>query len=441
MKLWSIWWDLVKKFRPAFSRQRTFLWFAACLAAMMIREDNAGVTSFVRTLGIVGFYYDRMLDFFHSPAINLKIMVRIWVKQVVESDFCYKINGRILLICDGIKTPKEGKKMPAVKSLHQESDSNHKPEYIMGHSCQVIAVLCQALSGFFAIPLIARIHEGIKFSNRDKRTLIDKMNEMMEGLHVGVSAYLLADAYYACKKTARFLLGCGNHLISLWCETHFAPETCPERSEGSQTFQPLSERSFRASPFRIRPWCFSHQGLVKFVLVNHPLHGKTIYMSTDISLDPIQIITAYGLRFKIEFSFKQAINVIGTYAYHFWMKTMKPIKRGSGNQYLHRKSEKYRNMVRRKMNAYHLHLQLGVIAQGILNIISITANETVWYFFRSWLRTIRPGIAPSELVTQKAMRGVFFEFLLSSGEWAAFAKFILKKVDPRQNKVLRLGSG
>jgi len=54
---------------------------------------------------------------------------------------------------DGIKCPKRGKKMPAVKLLHQQSDANTKPEYIMGHSLQAVSVLVGAAHSFFAVPL------------------------------------------------------------------------------------------------------------------------------------------------------------------------------------------------------------------------------------------------------------------------------------------------
>jgi glycosidase len=67
--------------------------------------------------------------------------------------------------------------MPAVKKLHQESQNNTKPEYIFGHSCQTIAIVVNAASSFFALPLACRIHEGLVFSNRDQRTLLDKMVE------------------------------------------------------------------------------------------------------------------------------------------------------------------------------------------------------------------------------------------------------------------------
>ena len=37
--------------RPAFSRQRTFLWFATAVAGLTVRTDLLGVTSIVRALG------------------------------------------------------------------------------------------------------------------------------------------------------------------------------------------------------------------------------------------------------------------------------------------------------------------------------------------------------------------------------------------------------
>jgi hypothetical protein len=100
----------------------------------------------------------------------------IWTKVVLKLfPGVIQVNGRLVLVGDGIKVGKQGRKMPAVKSLHQESESNTKPEYIMGHSFQAVAVLIQAAQSVFALPLTARIHEGVVETNRDKRTLMDKM--------------------------------------------------------------------------------------------------------------------------------------------------------------------------------------------------------------------------------------------------------------------------
>ncbi len=172
--------------------------------------------------------------------------------------------------------------------------------------------------------------------------------------------------------------------------------------------------------------------VVQFVLVDHPKRGKIILLCTDLELDPLSILALYGLRFKIEVSFRQAVHTIGTYAYHFWMKEMTKIKRGSGNQYLHRKSDYYRMMVRRKIAAYHRYIQLGLVVQGLLQYLAVAFPRQVWNSFGSWLRTMKPDLEPSELVVATALRNSFPEFLLNSPNTHFFKKFIATKFDPHR---------
>lgn len=72
MKLWISWWSFMKEFRPCFSRQQTFFWFVLVAICVTIRVDFAGATSLIRAMGLDEFYYDRMLDFFHSTGIDLQ---------------------------------------------------------------------------------------------------------------------------------------------------------------------------------------------------------------------------------------------------------------------------------------------------------------------------------------------------------------------------------
>ncbi len=463
MTLWIHWWNAIWLLRPACSRTRSFMWFATAVAGLTVRTEMLGVTSVVRALKLHPRFYDRLLDQFHSEAIGLDRLAALWARVVLRLfPHPLRVHARLVLVGDGIKAAKRGKKMPAVKLLHQQSDSN-KPEYIMGHSLQAVSILMHAAKSVFAVPLAMRIHEGLVWSNRDRRTLLDKMLTLLGIVDIGQTFYFVGDAYYAAGKIIKGLLDQNNHLVSRMKSNAVAyaphvqhgpqkrgrPRIYAQKIALKSLFQDKQALQQAPSPvYGEKNVTLEYRScdllwrpaarIVRFVAVIHPTRGRCLLMCTDTTLSALEIIGLYGLRFKIEHSFKQAVRVIGALSYHFWMKTMKPLRRKNGNQYLHRESLDYRNAVKRKINAYHLFIQAGLVSQGLLQYLAAVFPQLVWDSFGSWLRTIRPGIPPSELVVATALRQRLPLFLLDTAANNSFAKFIIIRQDPDKMELFRL---
>jgi hypothetical protein len=397
-----------------------------------------------------------MLHLFNSRAVNLKILQQLWVNLVFRQfSGIVQINGRGIIIGDGIKIGKEGKKMPGVKLLHQDSESNSKAEYIMGHSLQVIAVLAKGLSTYFAIPLVGKIHEGIKLYCGDKRTLLDKMFEMLIGVNLTAGFYFVADKYYCSGRFMKQLVAKDIHIVTMMkrgAVAYFTPTEPIEKRRGRPRKYGAKVKLFdlfdMVTPFIKVPmpdnnkiiieYCVVHLlwrplgSLVQFVLVRHPEKGLSIVMSTDLTADPLSLILIYSLRFKIEVMFKQAIHQIGAFMYRFWLKMMPPKKRGTGDQLLQLASTKFKEGVLRKLHAYHLFIQLGLIAQGLIQYLSMHHYQTVWKCFGTWLRTIRPNTLPSEKVVSLALSRTYIAFLIDGTKQTIFKKFLRDRTDISQ---------
>lgn len=437
-----------------------------CVLGITLRTEHRGVTSIIRALGLQEKCYGNLLNAFHSASVDLALLSKLWTQAVLnQMPGVLKEHGRLLVVVDGIKVAKQGKKMPAVKCLHQESDSNTKAEFIMGHSQQAVSLLVKANESILAVPLATRIHEGIVLSNRDRRTLPDKMLTLLKELEITQPLYCIADAYYCSHKIISGLLKDQNHLITRAKTTAVAyrqPRKTNAKRKGRRRiygekvllrslFSEDQQMVEAPSPvygeknitvyYREVDLIWKPAGrLVRFVIIIHPVRGRCILMSTDTSLSGLEIVRLYGLRFKIELAFKHAVHVIGTFDYHFWMKDMKPLKRRNGNQYLHRTDEKYRESVKRKIHAYHLHIAAGTIAQGLLQILAARQSELVWQSFGSWLRTIRPSVAPSEWVVAMALRNTFAQFLADSAGRQVLAKFICERQHPIRSSIFALAS-
>ena len=88
------------------------------------RRDQPGAA-----LKLEARFYNKLVDHFHSPAVQLDRLAALWTQTVLRLfPQPLRINGRCVVVGDGIKVPKRGRTMPGVKLLHQHSEFDTKPE-------------------------------------------------------------------------------------------------------------------------------------------------------------------------------------------------------------------------------------------------------------------------------------------------------------------------
>jgi hypothetical protein len=251
----------------------------------------------------------------------------------------------------------------------------------MAHSMQMHSLLVEGFGKKISTVLLsARIHEGLVFSNRDHRTLLDKMNAMVTStLSLEKKDFLLvADPYYSsaalldsmAARNGAMVVRVRNNAVGY---LPVLPSDKPRRGRPKKygdrvvIFDLFKDRSDKwttiPSPIRdekgitiryrdIDLMWKQLKNKVRFLLCDHPVRGQCLLMTNDWELKPEEAIRLYHARFGVEMSFKALVHTIGGFDYHFWMKGMDKLKRGDGDQYLHRKTNEYREKVRSKMTSY-----------------------------------------------------------------------------------------
>jgi hypothetical protein len=78
--------------------------------------------------------------------------------------------------------------------------------------------------------------------------------------------------------------------------------------------------------------------------------------------------------------------------------------------------------------------------QDLLQILSATTPKLVWRFFGSWIRTVRPGLAPFEQAVAVELRNTLPEFLATAAKTSIPVKFIRDRLDLSRTERISLAA-
>ena len=94
-------------------------------------------------------------------------------------------------------------------------------------------------------------------------------------------------------------------------------------------------------------------------------------------------LPCYGWRFKIEVTFRTLIQLLWSFSYRFWMKSLPSTPRWPKNLIVDQIPEKKRPLLKRKMAAMEAFVNLNALGLGILQLLSLEMSGDKWPRFSS----------------------------------------------------------
>lgn len=456
-------------FRDCFSRGAAFEWFVVMVVGMMMRSDHLGVTSVIRELALDPNCYEKMLHFFRATSWSLPGLRKKWCELVCQHAPIYKVGDYAVLIGDGVKQSKEGKRMPGVKKLHQESENSSKAPYIHGHMFGGLGILIGTNVKRFCLPLSMRLHDGVQAAAEWAGSGIPS------GTHV---VRMIEDGFEAAKVPGRAILLLDRYFLSVPAleklnqlnQNHSAKMALITKAKANCVAyeEPVKEEGRRGRPRKkgdmvklaelfttkrdsftpcqmelygkledVRYYCIDllwgqklYQKL-RFVLVEY--RGiQSILVSTDLTLTPEDIIRLYTYRFSIECCFREFKQQMGGFGYRFWSKVMPRLNRYRKKNQPHPleqvTDQSQQACVLKTIQAMECYTLLASIAMGLIQMLSLHFSESLPADSVRYMRT------PSDSVLSEAsmivyFRRYFFRFMADAPP-LTITRFIRKKQLP-----------
>jgi hypothetical protein len=404
----------------------------------------------VRVLSLSPECYNSILNFFRSSAWQADGLMALWWRWLMKQRVECRANGRLVLLGDHTKTPKDGRRIPAVTTLHQDSETASKPTFFRGHHWGCVALLVESAHKCFAAPLEARIHEGLEIFEQSGDTRPAKTIRMVQMArqvveHIGETAYLVLDAYFAVgpvfNAAAEELNEIRNpvHILTRAKKNAVAYMRAPKKRKGKRGPQKQYGRKLTLMKlFDSRPHHFDTaevslygkrekvrflalnllwkpvKGEIRFILVESA-RGRIVLMTSDLDMDPLLALELYTRRVTIEVLFDTLKNTQGAMDYHFWSQSLSPAsRRPRKNDDQSQHTTNIEN-ARKTLGAIERFVNIHLLVIGVLQLMAIKIPDEIKAQARCWLRTVT-STTPSEFVTRIAIANLLKRNLSGLGD-------------------------
>ena len=462
--------NCLNRFRPAFSRQCPWLLFSAIVLCFMMTPEMIGVTSICRFWLLGHSSYHRLLQFFRSKAYCYDALLKVWHRYILSEDKTVEVAQRCILLGDHTLVPKDGRYMPGVTTLHDASETQTKPSYFRGHCWGACGLVIGSMSACFCCPLQLQIHLGFRHLGMDnEKGDLPNMGERIVQMAIDFSynndrpSIYVLDAFFPTGPV--FNLARSVYSVVLkqpYVEilvrakknyvAYFSPEPKPKSRHGRQAkygpkvhlmacFDQL--HLFHKADCQIYGKTESVQ-MMAAKLLWKPIgdyilfifaitsRGPIILMSSALDFCPIKAIELYCIRTRIEIMFDVLKNVLGAFCYHFWTKKVPRHSRVPvSKKVLEMPQSAQLATVRSCWQAYEVFVLCAVIAQGLLQLLSLTFSELIWEKHILYLRT-RSRYLPSEKTVKQLLNQLFVRQLFhlrQNGMIQEIQRYFLRSYD------------
>ena len=438
-------------FRKVFTRHATWLTFCVVVLGFLGSTQIDGVSSLCRFWHLDTPGYLGLLHFFRSSAWSLTGLLSCWWTWVLSQQQTVMVEGQAVLIGDHTMTAKDGRRMPGVVTLHQDSETQSKPSYFRGHFWGAIGLLVGTVGEPFCLPLSLHIHQGFTHLRQPDTTDKNPETSAMRLVHMaldfaldqGQRCLLVLDAFFSVASVFK-LAG------SVWSVAGKTPlVTLVVRAKKNYVAYFPAERPDHPGPGRPRLYgdkiklyeVFDHQhlfehtpcqsygaledvsylalnllwkpagGCIRFIFALTS-RGPIVLMSNDLKISPVTAIELYCLRVRVETMFAMLKHLIGAFHYHFWSKGLsRHSRKPKNNQHLKPPTKEDLQQVQSCWEGCERFVMLAAIALGVLQLIALKFSPQVWGRFQTFLRT-RSRHLPSERTVKDVVGHLVLEDLL-----------------------------